>query len=271
MTTYQDSAFAKSRAARQDYYDFVANTTATGPITQITDAPEEFTLNPLDPLINTHDFDIWLDDATRILRQLNLHRFLDQDIERPDKISPHAARWVKTSKKIQAWLFQSIPKEINRLVQTSHCRHDFADEYIALLKKVLDFTGYTAASRDIVAFWNLRRSKFSSPTEFVSAFRDTYAKMEERVPISPAIVGQILLHEIESDNPTMIATRHSAYEKRFAKMDDFKAKDLFTLFNEVLNELRKLETMFAAVSVASSNTNNGNKNGNGASHQATKS
>ena len=123
-------------------------------------------------------FDIWLDDATRILRQLSLHRFLDQNIERPDpeKNSSLAARWVKTSKKIQAWLYQSIPKEVNRLVQTTRCRHDFAGGYVALLKKVLDFAGHNAAGRDMVAFWNLRRSKFSSAIAFVSAFRKAYAQ-----------------------------------------------------------------------------------------------
>ena len=88
-------SFAKSPAAEEDYSDFIADasSTARGVITQVTDVPETYTLHAInDRLIDANDFDTWLDNVTRILKQKNLHRLINMQIKRPPKTSSHAAR-----------------------------------------------------------------------------------------------------------------------------------------------------------------------------------
>jgi len=156
MTT--DPAFAAKNAAKEDYSDFLF-TTNVGEITQLTDAPTDYQLNPLPVLADTDNFDTWMKDATRILRQKNLHRFVDADIERPKRSdTANAPKWVKISRDIQAWLYQSVSKEINMLVESRNFRCDFADEYVEALKQALDATGYNAARNDCIYFLQLDRS-----------------------------------------------------------------------------------------------------------------
>jgi hypothetical protein len=86
MARRQDPVFAKSVAAQVDYSNYVS-TTSQGTIYQTTDAPEEYQLNPLDPFDDVANFDTWLDDVYRVLRQKGLWRFIDQDIPRPPRDS----------------------------------------------------------------------------------------------------------------------------------------------------------------------------------------
>jgi hypothetical protein len=47
MTSQHDPSFAKLPAASEDYSSFVADTSASGAITQITEAPELYGLHPI--------------------------------------------------------------------------------------------------------------------------------------------------------------------------------------------------------------------------------
>jgi hypothetical protein len=73
MAQRQDPIFAKSIAAQIDYSNYVsAKAVSQGNLNQATDAPDEYQLNPLDDLENVNDFDNWLDDINRVLRQKGL-------------------------------------------------------------------------------------------------------------------------------------------------------------------------------------------------------
>jgi hypothetical protein len=101
-------------------------------------------------LESVNDFDNWLDDVNRVLRQKGLWRFIDSSISRPPRDSPLADRWVKISRDVQIWMYQSVSKNINRMVTSRNFRIDFADEYIENLKNVLNVTGYNAMNKDCV-------------------------------------------------------------------------------------------------------------------------
>jgi hypothetical protein len=151
MAQRQDPVFAKSVAAQIDYSDYVsAKAVSQGNLNQATDAPDEYQLNPLDDLESVNDFDNWLDDVNRVLRQKGLWRFIDSSISRPPRDSPLADRWVKISRDVQIWMYQSVSKNINRMVTSRNFRIDFADEYIENLKNVLNVTGYNAMNKDCV-------------------------------------------------------------------------------------------------------------------------
>jgi hypothetical protein len=92
MAKRQDPVFAKSVAAQVDYSNYISTTSAQGTIYQTTDAPKEYQLNPLDPFEGVADFDTWLDDVYRVLRQKGLWRFIDQDIPRPPRDSADTDR-----------------------------------------------------------------------------------------------------------------------------------------------------------------------------------
>ncbi|OKO98596.1 Retrovirus-related Pol polyprotein from transposon TNT 1-94 [Penicillium subrubescens] len=264
MSLQHDSSFAKSPAARVDYSNFIADpsTAAGGAVTQITDVPESYTLHAIDDkLTNANDFDTWLDDVTRILQQKNLHRLIDAQIERPPTTSPHAARWFRVSKDIQSWLYQSVSKEINRLMLSRRTPTQFADEYIGALKETLNKTGYHAAIKDCVAWWETRRSQFTSGIEFLTAFRDRYAKTAQKMVTPPFLIAGVLLHEIRGDIPTMIVARHTNNDRIYANPEDFKDVDLHKLFNELENELESAELhSITAASIDKASSNNPNPN-----------
>jgi uncharacterized protein (UPF0297 family) len=143
--------FAKSIAAQIDYSDYVStNAASQGNLNQVTDAPNEYQLNPLDDLENVNDFNTWLDDVYRVLRQKGLWRFIDSSIPRPPRDSLLADRWVKISRDVQIWIYQSVAKDINRIVISRNFRIEFANEYIENLKNVLNVTGYNAINKDCV-------------------------------------------------------------------------------------------------------------------------
>lgn len=127
----------KLPAASEDNDDSMADVSVGGEITQMTDAPEEFTLSPLEPFTGPHDFPTWLENVTRILRRLNLYHFIDRSAPHPPGISPLTDRWCETSKKISLWMHQSAPDNINRLVQHIGFHCDFADQYLEALKFLL--------------------------------------------------------------------------------------------------------------------------------------
>ncbi|OKO94535.1 hypothetical protein PENSUB_11802 [Penicillium subrubescens] len=99
-------------------------------------APQEYQLKAVDPLEEFDDFDTWLEDVIQTLRPQNLHRLIDAYVKRPPKTSPEVSRWVKTSRDIRYWMYQSVCKDINKLVLARRFRCEFADEYFELLKQV---------------------------------------------------------------------------------------------------------------------------------------
>ncbi|OKO92311.1 hypothetical protein PENSUB_12873 [Penicillium subrubescens] len=246
---------AKLPATSEDNSSFVADTFASGTITQITGVPKRCTRNLMNiGLVDFNGFDTWLDDVTRVLRQKNLHRLIDADIEHPPATSPHAARWEKVSKDVRAWLFQAVSEDINGFVCCRPYRCDFADEYIEALKKTFKKTGYLAASADCVTLWTIRRNQYSTNSEFEEAFRDQYAKLGQRVTISPFFLSQVVLHEIRYDNPTLVTVEHAIYDRTYTNAEDFSAKDLLRLFNNLIRELQNVENSHAAASIKNPNS-----------------
>jgi hypothetical protein len=76
-----EPSFAKLLAASEDSFSFLL-------------IPPQVERLPslLDVLNDAHDFDTWLNDVTRILRQLNLHRFIDAYVLISLKTSHYATR-----------------------------------------------------------------------------------------------------------------------------------------------------------------------------------
>jgi hypothetical protein len=146
--------------------------------------------------------------VTCILRQKNLHRFIDGYIERPSATAPCASRWMIISKYIRNWLCQGVSEEINRLVVSFRLRSHFADEYIEALKQTLRKPGHLAAFQDCVDLWTMRRNQHYTDLELVEAFLNQYAKVPQRVTISPFFLSQVVMNEIRYDNTRMAAARH---------------------------------------------------------------
>lgn len=85
-------------------------------------------------------------------------------------------------------MYQSVSKEINRMVNFRNFRVEFADEYIENLKHVLNITGYNAMNKDYITWWTLRRSQYTSGVDYVNSFRDTITKVSKRININPLLL-----------------------------------------------------------------------------------
>jgi hypothetical protein len=153
------------------------------------------------------------------------------------------------SKYIRNWLCQGVSEEINRLVVSFRLRSHFADEYIEALKQTLRKPGHLAAFQDCVDLWTMRRNQHYTDLELVEAFLNQYAKVPQRVTISPFFLSQVVMNEIRYDNTRMAAARHMNYDKTYADVEEFSATDLFKLLKELINELKTVETFHAAASI----------------------
>lgn len=73
---------------------------------------------------------------------------------------------------------------------------------------------------------------------------------------------------IRDDHPTLVSNKHASFNTIYAKPTDFTTVDLYKLFNELLNDLRTIEVLYASSAVnkeqkkSSSLTNNKNNNSN---------
>jgi reverse transcriptase-like protein len=148
------------------------------------------------------------------------------------------------------------------LVESRNFRCDFADEYIEALKQALDATGYNAARYDCTNFLQLERSQFTTASDFVRALRDAYAKLAQRITMSPFLVIQKLLYGIAEDNHSLVAAKHSTFHERYSNPNSIDSLALFKLFNDILNELRTDETLLATAAVNNDRVQQNNKNQN---------
>lgn len=114
-------------------------------------------------------------------------------------------------------------------------------------------TGYLAASANCVTLWTIRRNQYSTNSEFVEAFRDQYAKLDQRVTISPFFLSQVVLHEIRYDNPALVTVEHAIYDRTYTNAEDFSAK-LLKFLNNLLRELQNVEASHAAASIKNTNS-----------------
>ncbi|KAJ9492653.1 hypothetical protein VN97_g549 [Penicillium thymicola] len=80
-------------------------------------------LYKLDPqLKHKEEFDQWYEGIVKILRGHNLHRLIDNAIERPLRNSPNAELWIQLSMQISAWLAHCIdPVVVRDITSTGEC------------------------------------------------------------------------------------------------------------------------------------------------------
>jgi hypothetical protein len=144
------------------------------------------------------------------------------------------------------------------MVNSRNFHTEFAEEYIENLKHVLNITGYNAMNKDCITWWTLRRSQYTSGVDFVNSFRDTITKVSKRVDINPLLLRQVLLYEIREDNPTMVASKHSSFDDKYANSTDFDISEFYKLCNDLTTELETVQTLHAVATISKDTKNNNN-------------
>ncbi|KAI2787043.1 hypothetical protein POX_f07398 [Penicillium oxalicum] len=234
-------------ASREDYSKFFTLKSRGQPVNQLTGAPKEFTLNPLELLERTEDFEDWFRDACQILKKKGLHRLVDPKCDRPKVTSDEAETWVEHSHAIQIWLQQSISKDIDAMVKAMRFRCEFADEYVISLKKALHTTGFIPSKKKVTRVLRTYRADYPSAIDFVHEFRSAYTKATEEVQLAPGMIVSLLLDELQSDIPTFVAARLADYSNRYENIAKITAPDLFRTFTKVIHELEIVNYQFSSV------------------------
>ena len=236
-------------ASREDYSNFFTLKSRGQPVNQLTSAPKEFTLNPLEILERTEDFEDWFRDACQILKKKGLHRLVDPKCDRPKVTSDEAETWVEHSHAIQMWLQQSISKDIDAMVKAMRFRCEFADEYVISLKKALHTTGFIPSKKKVTRVLRTYRANYLSAIDFVYEFRSAYTKATEEVQLALGMIVSLLLDKLQSDILTFVAARLADYSNRYENIAKITAPDLFRTFTEVIHELETTSYQFLTLTV----------------------
>ncbi|KAJ5836274.1 hypothetical protein N7447_002300 [Penicillium robsamsonii] len=126
------------------------------------------------PLKEKEDFDTWLDTVTKILQGHNLHRLINKEVEKPDRDSENAEKWMKISMQVRAWLRAGLDPEIAKDITSTGERTTWADDFMQVCKKQLRGEGHGALSAAIIRFVRTKREEFSTTTEFIQAMKTRF-------------------------------------------------------------------------------------------------
>lgn len=238
-----------------DYSNF--SSTPSENITQVTDAPDNYTLYALDSfLTDPTQFDLWLANCQRILDQKGLGRFINPDFDRPQTTDlPNAKRWYRISKDVQAWLQGNMSPEIYNMVERRGYDVQFADALTFQMKLLFRSTGYMSAKRNAQDLLRLKRSEYATASQYVSAFQSAYSKCLQRVNFTPFIAAVIVLDQVYPDISNWVDNKHSEFQKEFKDANNFSDDHLIILMNDIVDHLQTRETnpQLSAVANAISN------------------
>jgi hypothetical protein len=61
--------------------------------------------------------------------------------------------------------------------------------------------------------------------------------VSKRIDINPLLLRQVLLYKIREDNPTIVTSKHSSFDKKYTNSTDFDISEFYKLYNDLTIEL----------------------------------
>jgi hypothetical protein len=155
------------------------------------------------PLKERIDFDTWVDQVEKILRSHKLHNLINTNIPWPVVDDPNGETWYTLSLQVKTWMTSSMDHTLVQEINARGSTIEFADEFLAELKKHMKGEGHGALKAAVRSFKKLSRSQFTTSEEFIHAVKLRYkAVCDLNGKLPPYYALETMLSEL-SDVPEL--------------------------------------------------------------------
>ncbi|KAJ5120431.1 uncharacterized protein N7515_009819 [Penicillium bovifimosum] len=144
---------------------------------QGVDLPDIGSFNPdtiTPPLKHRVDLHAWINKAERTLRGHNLHNLINTNIPWPYPSDPNVEKWRSLSLQVREWLSSSMDPALLQEIEARGTPTDFADDFIAEVKKHMKSQTHGALKAAVHSFRKLSRSQFTTSEEFLRTLKRQY-------------------------------------------------------------------------------------------------